>query len=550
VSNEVPVKVAIARAERILLPSFVIVLLMACSGLRTVSAVQEPATEPPQDSPKLVVLVVVDQLRADLLERYDDAFTGGFRRLMDGGMYFTRATHDHARTATAPGHTTLGTGVYPTRHGIVGNGWAEFDKQGIPREVYAVGDDDSPILGDSLLPGRSPANIYREGLASWIRAQDADSRVVALSSKDRAAIGMLAKARGEAYWLNPETGRFVTSTFYHDSYPRWIQQFNEQVMPTVFSDTIWQRRIPDALLSRARPDSSAFESQGGFSTFPHLMRNEATAPGEVGANLWRALTPTPDLAVLRLAQAALRDLELGQRGPTDFLAVSFSQTDRVGHAYGPFSVEQLDNLLRLDERLGELLESLDEEVGEGNWVLGFSADHGVLSLPEYLDPPVARMTLERQAELFGPIQAWLAEGLRGNELQTRVIEYLEEQEEVLDAIPFSEINGIQEPADSFGVLFSRSFSRERITSPLGRLGIQVRWKPGFLEVPTWTSGTTHESPYYYDRWVPLILYGAGVASGHSDGPASTVDMAPTLAGLAGIPVPDDLDGKMLVQGGG
>jgi predicted AlkP superfamily pyrophosphatase or phosphodiesterase len=536
------VKAVIARVDRIVFPLLMLLLLMACGGLQTVSAVQQT------DSAKLVVLVSVDQLRADLLERYDDAFTGGLRRLMDGGMYFTRATHDHARTATGPGHATLGTGVYPTRHGIVGNGWNEYDEQGQGRVVYAVGDDNAPILGDTTMPGRSPANFLREGLANWVLEKDANSRIVSLSRKDRAAIGMVAKAKGEVYWLSPRTGRFVTSTFYREAYPHWIQRFNDQVMPTMFSDTIWESQVPPSLLGRARPDTSALEGDGTFTTFPHVMRNEVPAPGVTEANLWRAETPVPDLAVLRLAQAAIRELELGQRTSTDFLSVSFSQTDRVGHRFGPFSVEQLDNLLRLDEILGEFLDALDESVGEGNWVLGFSADHGVLSIPEYLDPPVQRMTLELQREIYGPIQALVSEGLRGAELQTRAIASLEEHEEVADAIAFTEINGFGEPADSFGVLFSRSFSRERLTSPLGRLGIQIRWKPGFLDIPTWTRGTTHESPYYYDRWVPLIFYGAGVPAGHSAGPASSVDLAPTLAALADIPFPDDLDGKVLVRG--
>jgi len=515
-------------------------VLIACSGFPSAGAAQE------REASKLVVLVVVDQLPGDLLERYDEAFTGGFRRLMDGGMYFTRATHDHARTATAPGHTTLATGVYPSRHGIVGNEWTVYDRQGGVRREYAVEDEASPLIDEPGFVGSSPANIDREGLASWILAKDKKSRSFSVSHKDRAAIGMMAKERGEVYWLSARKGRFVTSVFYREDYPRWVRRFNDRVMPKVFSDTIWENSVPASLRGLARPDESEWEGAGTHSTFPHVMRSEAKGKEEVYDNLWRAETPIPDLAVLRLAQTALTELDLGQSDRTDFLAVSFSQADYIGHQYGPRSLEQFDNLLRLDQRLGELMDSLDEQVGEGKWVLGFSSDHGVLAIPEYLEPPGRRMTRARQQEIYAPVQDLFETGLRGAELQREVIEVMEGYDEVMDGISFSEINGGQVPADSFRVLFSRSFHPDRTTSPLGRLEIQIRWAPGFLDIPVWKHGTTHESPYYYDRWVPLIFYGAGVSAGRSDGPASSVDVAPTLAALAGIPVPDDLDGLALI----
>jgi hypothetical protein len=174
---------------------------------------QQPA--PPGDGPTLVVMLSVDQLQADLFARYDALYTGGLRRLLDDGFRFENATHDHASTETAPGHTTLATGVYPTRHGIVGNTW--FQREGDTwRGVYSMEDLDSPILGQPDMPGRSAANIRRPGLGDWIQANDRDARVASLSRKDRSAIGLAAQARGEVYWLAGEAGvfaSFVMNTF-------------------------------------------------------------------------------------------------------------------------------------------------------------------------------------------------------------------------------------------------------------------------------------------------------------------------------------------------
>jgi len=251
--------------------------------------------------------------------------------------------------------------------------------------------------------------------------------------------------------------------------------------------------------------------------------------------------------VVLAGETALRDLELGRRGVRDFLALSFSQTDAVGHGYGPRSREQLDNLLRLDGHMGRLMDRLDSMVGEGNWVMGLSSDHGVVDVPEYADPTVQRVSRETQSRMFGEVQQLINSGLRGRELIDRILEAVESYDDVADALPRHEI--IPVPVDSFAVLYKNSFSRERFTSPLGQLGIEIRLQPGTFWGASTPRGTTHGSPYYPDRWVPMIYYGPGVAPERVEDSVSTLDFAPTLAGLARIPVPGDLDGRDLRGGG-
>ena len=506
----------------------------------------EPSLEP-QATPKLVVLVVVDALRGDLLPRYSEAFSGGLRKLLDEGFRFTRATHDHAVTSTAPGHATLATGVHPSRHGVLANEWYEIDN-GTLDPVFSVGDSLAPILGYTGYPGRSSARLGRGGLADWIEEVDDDARIVSISRKAVSAINLAGKTKAEVYWLLQEFGKFATSQFYADRYPRWVVRFNERVLPEIYSDTIWESRIPEEFLHLSRPDTSEFEGAAGHSFFPHIARAEVRTADERGLNSWRYGTPLPDKAVLHMAMEAIDELRLGQRREVDFLALSFSQADAMGHAYGPRSREQLDNLIRLDGILGELMSFLDEEVGEGDWVMALSSDHGVSDIPELLDEPVTRLGVADVREVLRIAQqALVAPGSSGDAAE-RIAEALEPLPEIRRVFTLSDIE-VDQPADSFARFYANSHVPNRLVNELGRFGAFIQWEPHSLVSPAWLTrrvGSSHRSPYYFDRWVPMIFYGAGVEAGWSDRPVATVDVAPTLAALAGIPTPDDLDGTVLI----
>ena len=500
-----------------------------------------------QATPKLVVLVVVDQLRGDMLSEYSEAFSGGFRKLLDEGFRFTRETHDHAVTSTAPGHATISTGVHPAKHRMVANEWYEIE-DGALKPTFSVGDTSAPILGYSGYVGRSPANLAGGGVADWIEAADDDARIVSISRKDVAAINLAGKTKGEVYWLLQEFGKFATSKFYADRYPGWVVRFNEKILPDVYSDTVWESSIPDELLHLTRLDTSEWEGAPGHSAFPHIARAEMVTEGERGLNGWRHGTPFPDKAVLHMALEAVKERKLGQRDEVDFLALSFSQTDAMGHGYGPGSREHLDNLIRLDGLLGQLMTLLDEEVGEGNWVMALSSDHGVSDIPELLEPPVARLAVDDVREVLLKAQAVLVDDGTDGDVARRLAAALEPLPSIRRVFTVEEL-GVDEPVDSFARLLANSHVPERPVNQLAQFGVYIQWRPHSLVAPSWMTrrvGTDHRSAYYFDRWVPLIFYGAGVETGWSEGPVATVDIAPTLAALAGIATPDDLDGKVLL----
>jgi len=506
---------------------------------------QQTSEDASMDTPTLAVLLVVDQLRPGLLERYDHLFVGGFRRLLDDGYRFPNATHDHSMTTTGPGHTTLATGVYPARHGIVGNDWTERANGELQR-MYSMQDLSSPILGYPELRGRSPRNIVRPGLASWISDADPDSRVVSISKKDRAAIGMAAQAKGEVYWVVERGGGFVTSSFYHSEYPQWVSDFNANTMPGIYSDTVWESSVPPEGRALTLPDTSRFELRGEFTAFPHRARDlvDMADPGEVNYWRWRN-TPFPDRAVVALVSDAIREFGLGQRGSVAFLGVSLSQTDLVGHRFGPRSREQLDNLLRLDMELDRLFSVLDDEVGPGRWVVALSADHGVLGIPEVLAEEgvdAKRLTRDERDGIQARIREALSGVGEGEAPEEAAKAALVALPFIASAYTFAEVeSGVL--ADSFQVLFAHSHSRTRLLSPASWAGVHVRYEPNTLTSAS--SVASHSSPYYYDRHVPLIFLGGMIEPGESSDRVATVDVAPTLAWLVGAPAPDDLDGRVL-----
>lgn len=500
---------------------------------------------PPQERPRLVVLIAIDQMRGDLLDRYATVFTGGFRRFLDQGYRFTVASHAHAHTETAAGHATISTGVFPSRSGIVANDWAQRTPDGW-RNTYSLSDPESPLLGLPGAPGRSPRNMLRTGLADWILAADPGSRGVALSAKDRAAITMAGLARLETYWLVPSLARFVTSEFYRADYPGWVTRFNDERMPEIVKDSVWAQTLSAEHRHLARSDSADYEYDGLHTVFPHLAWQEAD-PEPPYRNAWAlGAQPRMDQAVQLLAQEAVKELRLGQRGHVDYLGLSFSAMDYVGHAFGPYSQEQLENLMHLDRQLGELFDFLDGQVGRGRWVAGLTADHGVMTMPEHLvasgeDPQAKRLVpAEVTAGLQAAVNDAAVDGGSEDEIAERLARLVEERGLVAKAYTHRQLT-VGEYPDTFAVFFRNSYYPGRAAGQLSRLGVEIRY--GYNHLLRAPTGTTHGSVYWYDRHVPFLLLGSGVRPGTSHTPVYTADLAPTLAGLAGIPAPQDLDGR-------
>lgn len=500
----------------------------------------------------LVVLLVVDQLPQTLLDRYDTLFVGGLRRLLDEGRVHSRAYHEHARTSTAPGHTTLSAGVYPHRHGIVGNSWREPVRgEWVLVENFLDGSED--VVGVPDGRGFSPRALRTSVLADWLFETDPEARVLAISGKVRGAVPMAGHGKRHVYVLNDDYGpAFVTSTYYRDAVPDWVRRFNEGPLAALLGDSVWESTVPANVKGASRPDTTTYERRGVHMTFPHSFALETEVWGErpQGFMGWFWRTPMLDEASIAFAIAGAAALGLGQREGVDLLSIGLSATDVIGHTYGPYSREQLDNLLRLDRELGEMFEFLDGAVGRDRYVVALSADHGVLAAPEHLrqlgetatriPPSDVREALQAMNELSGSSE---------EELHARRATLLEEYEFVADAMTRKELMVVDPStpllvaADSFVVLYRRSFLPDRAISP-GEHGVFVRVREGHMVD---NAIATHGSPYTYDRHVPLIFMGPGFEPGRLDEVVATVDMAPTLASRLGLTLPADLDGRALIE---
>lgn len=551
------------------------ILALALFGPLAMRGGAQSPGEPPL---RLVVLIGVDQLRGDLLERYDAAYSGGLRRLLDEGFVHTRGIVDHAPTLTWPGMTTLATGAYPRTHGIASHAlWqvGPVTPQTVLRPGLATADAQEAILGEPGSEGMSPRRIRVTGLADWIREADPAARTVALSNKNGAAVLLGGRLRprnasNHVYWLSGQAGRFVTSSYYRESYPDWLTRFNAEELPRYLERDVWECGVRPEHRALARADAAAYEGDQVHTTFPHV-RGEESSPGqrpvarEAEARekaAWLYSSPSSEEALFHLAREAVRELALGQRDSVDLLALTAGMTDTVGHKYGPLSLEQLDNLVRLDRELGALFTFLDARVGAGRWVAALSADHGAPNVAEYeleqgrparrVGEPEIRGLLERVERL--------ADGDSGSRgaLARRVAAELQRSEFVARAMTPDELRG---PASEDPILraYQNSFlPGEAPNYPLWDeqyvsdgsvrpghpvlLGVIVELKPG---VNIWTARSTHGSAHAYDREVPIAFLGRGVAPGRGDGSARTIDVAPTLARLAGIPVPESVDGRPL-----
>lgn len=496
-------------------------------------------------APKLVVLVAIDGLRADLLERYDEVFTGGFRRLRDHGALFTNAFQDHGMTVTAAGHASIGTGSFPSHHGIIANRWVE-KSAGDWVEHYAVEDKDYQIVGFPDETGMSPKNIMVTGLADWLKAKHPDARVVSISGKDRAAITMAAKTKGHVYWFDDDFVGFSTSTFYRSENPDWINEFNKTVMPHYFKDT-WSITVDKRYHHLARPDSALYEGDGIAIAFPHnlagFMSGENLEDPEVKAN-WMEEIPAVDKLVFDLAEKAVTNLALGQLDSPDMLALGLSATDRIAHRFGPFSLEELDNLFLLDKLLGLFMDMLDREIGKDNYVLMLSADHGFNEAPEYREAhnKVGKRVPEAEAgRLLGEIQNLDFENNYAESLQkTKDILY---GSGLVERVFTEEEMAADPGTDSLHIYYKNSYYPGRIASELAQIGIvAIEVKEGY-EIQDF--GSSHGTYYQYDRQVPLIFYGGIIAQQRTGRRARSVDIAPTLANMLQLSIPVTVDGEVL-----
>lgn len=494
--------------------------------------------------PKLVVVIVIDQFRADYLERYRDQFgDAGFRLLLDHGAYFPNCNYNYANTRTAPGHSTLFTGAYSNGHGIAANEWWDPNKK---RMVTSVEDDNTKLLGVSgARIGSSPHNLLADTIGDELKlATQGKSHVFGVSLKDRAAVLPGGFAADAAYWIDEDSGAWVTSTYYRDNLPKWVQDFNSS-RPSKYWDREWKDGQGVVLRSTAHRKKA--------------NGNEAEFYDVVGS------TPFANEYEFEFAKELIVYEKLGSGPATDLLSVSLSANDILGHGVGPDTPEMQQMALDLDREIADFINFLGHQFGLANVWIALSADHGVSPLPEVakkLRIPAANLggaKLETEinraisakfspghpagfVKLNYPVawldqDAFLASHVREQDAENAVGEAMK-QAGLRDYYTKSQLAKGEVPNTPLGRKFLNSYS------PKGSwfvMGI-----PDFFAVGS-STGTDHASPYNYDTHVPLAFYGLPFQPGTYRTNTEPIDLAATLASLLGINPPTHSVGRVLTE---
>ncbi len=542
------------------------------------TAVTGQTSAPTSTSPRLAVVISIDQMRADYLQRFRPWFAaGGFERLLSGGTSFTDCHYRCALTATAPGHATLLTGVHANIHGIVANEWYDFATS---RSPGAVQDSAAPLVGAASpssvrtpggiveaqlgVSGASPRKLLVTTVGDQLKLRHgARSRVVSVANKDRAAILLGGRLADSAYWIHE--GRFVTSRYYRDTLPAWVDSFNAtRPVESAFGST-WERLLDASIYDTVQgpDDAPGEESRLGLGiTFPRRIDGGSK---EITSKFYEAhrLAPASSELLGRFAQLAIVEEKLGRHDSPDLLCIGFSQIDYAGHSYGPDSHEIMDAMIRLDRVLADLFNALDREVGVGRYLVVLSADHAVSPLPERvqafnrdvtagrLDWPRINASIEAALTAsFGPPVGnapWTVRDAYGYHLVPATLAAqnvshsaaaatlkatLLRDPQVATAWTRGELLAPATPVDEPHLLAWRlSFHRDR--SP------DVVFTPHPYVVDRSPFGTNHGTPYDYDNHVPLLWYGAGVPARTLSTRVAPDALAPTLSALLGVPAPPD-----------
>jgi predicted AlkP superfamily pyrophosphatase or phosphodiesterase len=518
--------------------------------------------------PKLVVMLVVDQMRADYLDKFQGQWTGGLKRLVEQGAWFPDAAYPYAATETCVGHATISTGAFPATHGMVANAWWDRDAQKMVTCTADPNVKNIGYLGAGSRGGDSAWRMQVPAFAEELKFQTGSAtRVVTFSLKARAAITMAGHKADAATWF--EGGGWATSSVYG------TMPFIEAYLGAhpVQADYLksWTLSLPESAYWYDEKATGAVPPPGWELTFPHPLKGEAgiKEPGEAFFGQWTA-SPFADTYLTELAESAVDSLGLGKGGGVDYLGVSYSSVDYVGHAFGPRSREIQDMLVRLDQDLGRLFRTLDKKVGRENYVVAFSADHGVVPVPEdmqktgvdagVLHLPEVQEKIEKALEPLSFPKPAVAR-ITGSDIYfaTGVYDKLRGDRAAMNAV-LEAIQSTPGVADVFRA--EQLAGRPATHSPLlealadsywpGRSGdLFIVPKPYWLMDGTPTGktrsyGTGHGTPYYYDQHVPVLLMGFGIRPGEYHGTVTPADIAPTLASLCGITLASR-DGHVLGQ---
>jgi predicted AlkP superfamily pyrophosphatase or phosphodiesterase len=543
-----------------------------------------PSAESSRNSarPKLVVIIVVDQMRGDYVDKFQHQWTGGLKRLVNEGAWFHEAAYPYAGTETCVGHSTISTGAFPATHGMIANEWWDREQQ---KDVTCTADPavknvsyDDPLPANSTAqsasadahPGDSANKMLIPAFAEELKFQaSAGTRIVTISLKARAAITLAGHQADVVTWFDGATGSWQTSTAYPQA--PFVAEFVKIHPVAADYGKTWSPLLPDSAYLYDKVAVGAGPPPGYGQSFPHTLHGNTDSKGADRSfySQWAA-SPFAETYLAQMAEAAVDKLELGKGSATDFLGVSFSSVDYVGHSFGPRSWELQDELARLDRDLADFFAHLDKSVGRGNYVVAFSADHGVAPVPEDLQKKgidAGRLNVE---EIKSRVEQAL-EGLRypnpsvaevgGADIYFTQGTYaklktdtraLQAAIDAIQSVPgvahvyrVEEVDdrpATQNPlrdAEAEGFYKSRSGDLLIVPKPYWIWDYSAPGKPT-------RGGTSHGTPYYYDQRVPIILMGWGIRAGEYFESATPADIAPTLATLCGITL-SPRDGRTLSE---
>jgi len=513
--------------------------------------------------PKLVVGIVIDQMRWDYLYRYYDRYdaNGGFKRMLNQGFSCENTLVPYAPTVTACGHSTIYSGTVPAISGITGNFWWDREQQ---RSVYCTEDKSVNTVGSSSTQGKmSPKNMLVTTICDELRlATNFKSKVIGVAIKDRGGILAAGHSANAAYWYDNSVGNWITSTYYMNELPKWVTDFNNQKIVDKYYQQGWNLLYPLASYVNSTTDEKSYEAKTlGGNKFPYdsLKKYIGKDYGKIST------TPMGNTLTTEFAKAALVGEQLGADNITDFLAISFSSPDYIGHSYGPNSIESEDAFLRLDKELGSFLDFLDSKVGKGQYTVFLSADHGVIQTPEFLIEnklPGGRVFM---TTVTNNLNKELAEKYKiskiivsdenyqmhlnhpsldsakvdEEEIIKWIIKRLSTEPGVDRAFALEELNETPLPATIRKMINNGYYPRRN-----GE--VQIILKPGYIDAFS-NTGTTHGLWNPYDTHIPLLWYGWGIKQGKTNRETYLTDIAPTIAAMLRIQMPNGTVGHVITE---
>lgn len=517
------------------------------------------------DRPKLVVGVIVDQMRYDFLIRFYDKYGDeGFKRIMDEGFNCENAHYNYIPTKTAVGHASVYTGTTGSMHGVISNNW--YDKY-MKKSIYCVDDFNYKAVGtDYKGEQKSPYRMKTTTLTDELRlAQNMKGKTIAMGLKDRSAVLPGGHTANAAYWfLGKSEGKFITSEYYMNELPDWVKKFNKSGVAKNYMKQKWETLYPIKTYTESIEDDNPYE--GLFKgkdkpTFPYDLKKLSKENG--GYDMIKS-TPFGNTILVDFAKEAVKHEKLGKRDVTDFLAISFSTPDYIGHQFGVDSKEIQDNYLRLDKDLADLMKFLDKEIGEGEYTLFLTADHAAIPVPGYLKSQKAPGDYYSSTELRADIKS-LANQYFGSE---ELIEYVSNwqiflNKEELDRLKLDRDVVADKLAqelifhkDVYKVVTAKTLQTTEFTEGIMRhlqKGYNQKYSGDVMMIMTpgntsySRTGSTHGSGYTYDTHVPIMFYGKGVQKGKLARRVEITDIAPTMSVLLQVVFPSGNSGKVIEE---